>query len=166
MLRQSRGLLLLVGALAVLTLLHWASALGGGAHANAQMGTGLLQHLDAMRQTNRRLTAELDRSRAAQAAAQSAAQTTERVLREENAQLKADRDAALAKAAQSALEARLAVEASAASRPAAAPAAAPAVAAASSLQAADFSGRFLGASEEEAPEGGHSPEYLRVLLRR
>ena len=101
--RQSRGLLLLVGALAVLTLLHWASALGGGAHANAQMGTGLLQHLDAMRQTNRRLTAELDRSRAAQAAAQSAAQTTERVLREENAQLKADRDAALAKAAQSAL---------------------------------------------------------------
>jgi hypothetical protein len=163
MLRQSRGLLLLVGALAVLTLLHWASALGGGAHSNAQM---VLQHLDAMRQTNRRLTAELDRSRAAQAAAQSATQTTERVLREENAQLKADRDAALAKAAQNALEARSAVEASAASRPAAAPAAAPAVAAASILQASDFSGRFLVASEEEAPEGGHSPEYLRLLLRR
>ena len=115
---------------------------------------------------NRRLTAELDRSRAAQAAAQSAAQTTERVLREENAQLKADRDAALAKAAQSALEARSAVEASAASRPAAAPAAAPAVGAASSLQPSDFSGRFLVASEEKAPEGGHSPEYLRMLLRR
>ena len=53
MLRQSRALLLLVGALALLTLLHWATALGGGAHANAQMGSGLLQHLDAMRQTNR-----------------------------------------------------------------------------------------------------------------
>jgi membrane protein involved in colicin uptake len=188
MLRHSRGLLLLVGALALLTLLHWASALGGGAHSNAQMGSGLLQHLDAMRQTNRRLTAELDSSRAAQAAAQSAAQTAERVLREENAQLKADRDAALTKAAQNALRARAqlkadrdaaltkaaqnalraraAVEASAASRPAAVQAAAPAVAAASSLQASDFSGRFLVASVEEAPEGGHSPEYLGVLLRR
>ena len=166
MLRHSRGLLLLVGALALLTLLHWASALGGGAHSNAQMGSGLLQHLDAMRQTNRRLTAELDSSRAAQAAAQSAAQTAELVLREENAQLKADRDAALTKAAQNALRARAAVEASAASRPAAVQAAAPAVAAASSLQASDFSGRFLVASVEEAPERGHSPEYLGVLLRR
>ena len=165
MLRQSRGLLLLVGALALLTLLHWATALGGGAHANAQMGSGLLQHLDAMRQTNRRLTAELDSSRAAQAAARAAAQTTERVLREENVQLKADRDAALTKAAQNALRARAAVEASAASRLPAVQATTPPVATASSLQASDFSGRFLVASVEEAPEGGHSPEYLRVLLR-
>ena len=132
---------------------------------------------------DRRLTAELDSSRAAQAtaqttaaaaqtaaaAAQSTAQSTERGLREENEQLKADRDAALLvlrlKAAAAAAAAPAAAAATVGLQAAAAPAPA-AAAAASSLQTSqDFSGRFLVASVEAAPEGGHDPAYLRQLLR-
>ena len=131
---------------------------------------------------DRRLTAELGSSRAAQAlaqtaaaaaqtaaaAAQTTAQSTERVLREENEQLKADRDAALLvlrlkAAAAAAAAAPAAAAATVGLQAAAAPVAA---ATASSLYTSqDFSGRFLVASVEAAPEGGHDPAYLRQLLR-